>query len=834
MDHHAPPKFLALGAWQIGGQRFEIASRPKLDSRVVLPFFERGGELFAGVLERARPARALRGRPDEVVGLEAIGFDFSGVDETADIKSYGRAIFTARAGVEIDDAALPMALPSMARSVGYLTELILPLLLPIEPPASDDLEVSWNGGHHHIRCRPVVEWLQLLRAENAPPYGEELIAMLRALTSPATEAVPAPSPGGDAFVRREAKRVWSASRLAASLAQAHDPRHGVRAAVPTPEELRFLRFHRVAQDATELELVTPGTGVSVAVLPYVVTSQGTYFVLWTETRAVALERRALQPLYDLPVPVRYANATAFFVSPDEQRVLRDDAPTLVRALLARALGRDVAVRDVERLAGAAEPASSVSTEVRHRFACALEGESLSALPDDAFLISADELARAIARGLIKDPVITASILDLAPRLGVDPFARARGVGVGAAGAGGVRTRRAFIDKMTEGSVVQRRLQGYSSIEHEQLRAPTYARLMTLLQHEFGLRIVFPRADKDRSFFKAAYRVFMAADRGEDRALQGLHFSHDAFHFALGNFTPPPPPDFDDWYASGAAPPSDAEPEGKTWEVFHEALKHAENEATFFSFWTLYNEHLPLARHVGKLTFYEALRDLGITARDGAWAVYLDVVHEAVLPEAIRKHPVYAERKDVRDLFDYMLGFRDYHTKDIAIAWRWAVKEPYRGFTTRFGVYESDLERYLASVHSFSERLAAYPPGLNPLLASCADVRVDLSLRVWDVVKALKLLRAASITRGKGDRRSFLRLADDTMRELEAKRAELASLRAAVTDAEMTADNEDTQERVAALASGVEQLRQGLWDRVGLTGLLEEAVIGEERTRELPR
>src|SRR4051812_47973555 len=106
--------FLAVGAWDVDGQRFEIASRPKLDSRVVLPFFTRNGEIYAGVLERARPARTLREAP--LVGLEAIGFDFSGVDETADIRSYGRAIFTARAGVEIDDTVLATALPSMARS----------------------------------------------------------------------------------------------------------------------------------------------------------------------------------------------------------------------------------------------------------------------------------------------------------------------------------------------------------------------------------------------------------------------------------------------------------------------------------------------------------------------------------------------------------------------------------------------------------------------------------------------------------------------------------------------------------------------------------------------
>lgn len=826
-------KFLTVGAWDIDGQRFEIASRPKLDSRVVLPFFSRGGELHAGVLERMRPSRALRGAP--LLGLEAIGFDFSGVDETADIKSYGRAIFTARAGVEIDDAALAIALPSMARSVGYLTELTLPLLLGIKPPPQDDLEVSWDGSNHRILFRPVSEWLRLLGSNDAPPCGEELFTLVRALTPP----TPAPgslglerSSRGDAFVLRARAhaRVWSAEDLASSLAAPHDPTRGRRAADPPPEDLRFLKVRSVEHDGRTIELVTPATGVSVAILPYVMTSETAYFVLWNETRAAALERRARQPLYDLPVPVRYANATAFFVTPEEQRSLDADPRALAEELLARAFGAEVAIRHVERLGPAAEPASSISTEVRHRLACALEGESIRALPEDAFLISAPELARAVSRGLIRDPVVTAGLLDLARGIGVDPFARAR--------AAMPKPRRAFIDKMTEGSVVQRRLKAYSSIENEQLQAPTYARLMTLLQHEFGLRIVFPQAEKDRTFFKAAYRVFMAADRGEDRALQGLHFSHDAFHFALGNFTPPPPPDFDDWYASGAAPPEEAKPEGQAWEAFHKALKHAENEATFFSFWTLYHEHLPLARHVGKLTFYEALRDLGITTRHEAWKIYLEVVHEAALPEIVRTHRVYGERKEVSGLFDYMLGFRDYHTKDIATAWRFAVKEPYRGYTTRFGVYEHDLERYLTNVHSFSERLASYPPGINPLLASCADVRVDLSLRVWDVIKALKLLRAASIKAAKTtqseDRRSFLRLAADVMLDLDEKRTELATLRAVVADAEMTPDNEDTYARIVDLAGRVERTRQDLWDRVGATGLLEEAVIAAERTRELPR
>jgi hypothetical protein len=823
--------FLAIGAWDIDGQRYEIASRPKLDSRVVLPFFARDGELYAGVLERARPSRELRGAP--IMGLEAIGFDFSGVDETGDIRSYGRAIFTARAGVEIDDTVLATALPSMARSIGYLTELTLPLLLGIRPPPKDDLEVSWDGSNHRILFRPIAEWLRLLHADDAPPCGEELFTLLRA-AAPPVPAARTPrfdrSPAGDAFVQRNEGRVWSAERLAASLAEPHDSSRGRRAADPAPDELRFLKVRTTSHDGRTIQLVTPASGVSVSLLPYVMTSDTAYFVLWNETRAAALERRARQPLYDLPVPVRYANATGFFVSPGEQQTLARDPRALATELLGRAFGAEAVLRHVECLAPAAEPASSISTEVRHRLACVLDGESIRELPEHAFLISAPELARAVSRGLVKDPVVTAGLLDLAGSLEVDPFAGTR--------QALPRPRRAFIDKMTEGSVVQRRLKAYSSIENEQLEAPTYARLMTLLQHEFGLRIVFPRADKDRTFFKAAYRVFMAADRGEDRALQGLHFSHDAFHFALGNFTPPAPPDFDDWYASGAAPSEEAKPEGGAWDTFHKALKHAENEATFFSFWTLYHEHLPLARHVGRLTFYEALRDLGITARAEAWRVYLEVVHEAVVPEIIRSHPVYAQRKDVSDLFEYMLGFRDYHAKDIATAWRFAAKEPYRGYTTRFGIYEGNLDRYLANVHSFSERLASYPPGLNPLLASCADVRVDLSLRVWDVIKALKLLRAASINAGKpqqiAERRSFLALAEDFMVDLEAKRTELHVLRAVVTDAEMTPHNEVTHAKVTGLAARVEQTRQALWDRVEGTGLLATAVIAEERTRELPR
>ncbi len=820
------PRFLGLGLWDVAGHRFEIASRRKLDSRLVLPVFLRDGELHAGVLERARPARTVRGAP--LIGLEAIGFDFSGVDETADIKRYGSAMFTTRAGVELDDAVLPIALPSTARSIGYLSELTLPILLGVKPPTGDALPVSWDGGHHRILFRPVTEWLRLFGSGDAPPLGEELVTLLRALTAPSPADPFVPSHGGEAWLGRERDRVWSVDRLQASLAQPADPAIGRRLDESGAEALRFLRLHRIEHAGHAIEIVTPGTGVSLAMLPYVVAGGAAHFILWNETRAAALERRWRQPLYDLPVPVRYVNATGYFITRPEQAALTADPRALTQQLLRRVLGGSVTIRSAMPLGPAAEPAGSVSSELRHRFACELEPGSIDPLSPDAFVMSASELAAAIGRGLIKDPVIVGGVLELAARLGVDPF--------GAARTGELRSRRGFIDRMTEGSVVQRRLQGYSSIEHEQLQAPTYARLMTLLQHEFGLRVVFPQADKDRGFFKAAYRVFMAADRGEDRALQGLHFSHDAFHFALGNFTLPAPADFEDWYVSGAKVPDEARPEGPAWDSFSKALKHAENEATFFSFWTLYHEHLPLARHVGKLTFFEALRDLGITEREAAWKIYLDVVHEAVLPAVIEQHPAYRERADIAGLFDYMLGFRDYHYKDIAIAWKFAVKEPYRGYTTRFGVYESDLARYLEHVHSFSARLAAYPPGINPLLAACADVRVDLSLRVWDVIKALKLLRAASVAAGKPaeDRRRFLALADGVMRELEVEKAALATVRAQVADAEITPDNEATHAHVLALGARVEAIRQSLWDRVAATGLLADAVVAEERTRELPK
>src|SRR5689334_22010612 len=100
--------FLTLGAWEAQGQTFEIASRRKLDSRVVVPFFREQGRVFAGLLRRERASRQVRG--EETLGLEPIGFDFKGVDETADVLAYGEAMFGGRTQLRLDPAGLQLPL----------------------------------------------------------------------------------------------------------------------------------------------------------------------------------------------------------------------------------------------------------------------------------------------------------------------------------------------------------------------------------------------------------------------------------------------------------------------------------------------------------------------------------------------------------------------------------------------------------------------------------------------------------------------------------------------------------------------------------------------------
>ena len=829
------PSFLMLGAWEAGGTPYEIISRRRLDTRQVIPCFEHGGQLHVGVLQRRRASRALRGAP--LLGLEPVGIDFGGVDETGDILEYGRSVFNARTRITIDDRRLKIPLPSYARSIGYLTELVLPLFVGVHPPPSPEIEVEWDGGRHRLLFRPVETLLRELES-GAHVHSEELALLLRGLAGP-TAASPRSreedSPGARALLEREPGRIWDAQRLAAFAERGLDAETAARfqrRVPPGGADLRFLRAHRVHMDGQWWEAVTPGTGQSLVVLPFVRHAGETYFLLWSEIRPSVLERRVLQPLYDLPIHPRYVNATGFFLSEAEARALESAAALLglVERRLGVALGQPVGVRSLRRLGPGAEPAPAVSSEVRHRVVCELDVSRLQALPEDVFLIRASELSRAVAEGRVRDPIIVSGLLSLGGELGLDPFREAR--------TGSIEGRHAFLDMMTHGSTVQRRLKTYSSIEQEQLQAPTYARLMTLLQHEYGVRVAYPQNEADRSFFKAAFRVFMAADRGENRALQGLHWSHDAFHFSLGNYTLPAPADFERWYVEGEPIPPSPPPEGPVWEQYARALKAAEDEATFFSFWTLYHEVFSLSRYVGSLTYYEALRDMGITDRATSRAIFDAVTSRAEIPAEVERAEPYRNRKEVRDLFEYMRGFRDYHLKDIREAWKYATRDVYRGFFLRFGLYSGDVEAYVRGVKAFQSRLDTYPPGLNPLLAQGADVRVGLALRVFDGTKALRLVRKA--LEGPGEelrqrRREFLHdVAEPFFTALEVQQRALESLRARVTNAEMVPHNERLHMDIQALAARVEALRGRLWDEVAKTGLLSPEVVAAERVRELPR
>ena len=227
-----------------------------------------------------------------------------------------------------------------------------------------------------------------------------------------------------------------------------------------------------------------------------------------------------------------------------------------------------------------------------------------------------------------------------------------------------------------------------------------------------------------------------------------------------------------------------------------------------------------------------MRDLGYVDRESVWPIYLALVDDAAIPEVITRHPRYATRPDISSLFEYMCGFRDYQLGDIRTAWKYAVKEPYRAYAIRFGIYEADLATYLASVSSFCARLASVPPGLNPLLAACADVRVELALRVWDVMKGLRLARGPAGT--PEARTRLLAMADATMGDLEACKAALAALRGEIRDAELTSRNEAITESIAALAARVVGIRDAWWDALAATGWLPATVADEERARELPQ
>ncbi len=795
------PEFLAIAGFRVDSSIHEVVGRRRLDTRQVVPYFLHEGALYVGVLQRSRASRILRGTP--AVGREPIGFDFSGVDETADIRDYGRAIFSARSGIAIDTDALALPLPSLARSIGWTTELALPLLLAVRPPPSRAIDVEWDGGHHRI----VFERVEDLALEGA--HAEEL-AIARSVLSPRPRRRFTGDDRAwlDRFEERVRDHAWIASSLRAPIDLAPERLPGLRG-----DELRFLRLDRVRENGRWWEVVTPRHGASVAVLPYVVRDGEPYFLLWIETRVSALERRARQPIFDLPIHPRHLNATARYVEPAE---LQRDARALAESILQGTMQRALRVLSAEAL-GTAEPAPSFGNEVRTRIACAIDPSSIEELPPDVAIVSASELTRAVRAGLVRDPVVVASLLDL----GFDPFEDAR--------RGEPRKRRAFLDRMTEGSVVQRRLRTYSSIEREQLESKTYARVMLLLQHEYGVRIAYPESEGDRSFFKAAFRVFMAAPRGdEDRALQGLHWSHDAFHFALGNFTLPATAKFEDWYLSDEKLPPAPPAEGPLFDAYARALKAAEDEATFFSFWQLYEDQPSLTRYVGKLTYFEALRELSVHERAEARAIFDDITTRAEIPERVLSHPSYT-REEIRALFEYMRGFRDYHLGDIRAAWAHASRDMYRGFFLRFGIYESDADRYVASVRSFMDRLENEPPGLNPLRALAADVRVAIALRVFDVTKSLRLQRQVLSA---SERRLSLHLAHVHLEAIEHASDRLADLRAELHNAELSSENERRFAALEALAADVESIRAHIWDDAAT--VLPANVVAAERTRELPR
>ncbi|MBK7402630.1 MAG: hypothetical protein IPJ34_41970 [Myxococcales bacterium] len=279
----------------------EVVSRARLDTRQVLPFYDEEGVRHVGVLRRARTSRHVRG--DDVEGLEPIGIDFSGVDETGDILEYGRAIFTRHAAVTLDPEALVLPAPSVARSIGYLTELALPLAVPIHPPPSPSLTVEWDGATHHVDFAPLSE----LRARLETVAHDEILTILLGLVEPV-----APSdfgeerPAARAFLAEHASLVWDADRLVGAAHEGDDTPAG------TPIEGRALGFLR-AVEHEDIEVVTPSTGESVAVLPWVTVDGEPWFVLWRELRPAAAERARLLPIHDLPIGAWFVNATARFV-----------------------------------------------------------------------------------------------------------------------------------------------------------------------------------------------------------------------------------------------------------------------------------------------------------------------------------------------------------------------------------------------------------------------------------------------------------------------------------------------------------------------------------------
>jgi hypothetical protein len=828
--------FLALTGIRQGTVRKEIVSRPKLDTRQVLPFYRAAdGTLQVGVLERDRVARPLVGAP--LRGWEAIGIDFGGVDETGDILRYGAEVFSAHAGVEVDPDALVLPLPSHARSIGYLTELGLPLLLPVKTPPQPIFDVSWAGEVHTIRFQEIDKTIDEICGGTIPAAESRLLLLLALRAGEASGRRLARETGTESPKAKGAARgVELALTTSADLAEklrtetsASEVATWVREPL-TPSELSFLSFRELpaATGSDRWEVVVPGSGQSLAVLPFVddaTTGKRLYF-LYEEPRLAAWERSQSAPLFDLPTSSSFVNAAASFLSEAEKNQI-EAAETGAAEVAAAVTERSFAGAAVSSIVFLSPPLDTCpGTTAEQRRTAVVRLCSAPPLPPGAIAVEETELLAAVADGLVHDPVVPLALL----ALGRDPFAALR--------RGEPRARRAFVDRMTEGSVVQRRLRTYSSIEREQLSAVTYARLMLTLQHRFGVRIVYPETEADRSFFKAAFRVFMASDREEQRALQGLHWSHDAYHFALGNYTLPDSFDFEAFYLSEAKLPPP--PSEQAIADYRASLKAAEDEATFFSFFTLFADQPTLTRHVAQLTFWEALTTMGLAAPATARALFDDLTVRAEIPALLRDHPLYAERAELRALFEYMQGFRDYHFKDIDIALGYAVRDAYRGFFLRYGLYEQDAARYLANVRSFPARLADERPGLHPLLAALSDQKVGIALLVWDVTKALRLLRKltsetiADDTLRRERRGSILRSMDPFLDCLDTAAARERAIRSQIHGAELTAKNERLLGEIHALADSLAALHGDLWNVVESFEGVAKEVVAKERTRKLPR
>lgn len=823
--------FLALTGIRQGNVRKEVVSRPKLDTRQVLPFYrDADGQLIVGVLERDRVARGLLENGTPLRGWEAIGIDFGGVDETGDILRYGAEVFSAHAGVEVDPDGLVVPLPSHARSIGYLTELGLPLLLPVKPPAEATFPVSWGGETHTIRFAQLDKTIDEVLSGRVPA-AESLLLLLLALRAGETTAPLAE----DAALTKHGRfrgHLTSCERLADKLMtreQGEASATWVRESL-SPDELSFLSFHTLPSSSGTgtWEIVVPGSGQSLAVLPFLDDEEKgkRIYFLYEEPRLAAWERSQGLPLFDLPTSTSFVNAAASFLSADERARLERDGRGGLGEVAIAVTERSFPGANVGAVVFLGPPLDTCpGTSAEQRRTALVRVSGLDSLPPGAIAMTEDALVEAVADGLVHDPVVPLLLL----AIGRDPFAAMR--------VGNLTGRRAFVDRMTEGSVVQRRLRTYSSIEKEQLSAITYARLMLTLQHRFGVRIVYPETEADRSFFKAAFRVFMASDREEQRALQGLHWSHDAYHFALGNYTLPDSFDFEVFYLGDDKHPPP--PNDEAVADYRAALKAAEDEATFFSFFTLFADQPSLTKHVPQLTFWAALTSMGLAEPRTARALFDTLTVKAEIPAELRDHPAYAEREELRSLFEYMRGFRDYHFKDIDTALGYAAKDAYRGFFLRFGLYERDVDRYIANARAFPAWLSRERPGLHPILAALSDQKVGIALLVWDVTKALKLARKATEAIADRDerrakRQACLRAMDPFLDRLTVAHEQERALRARVQGAELTAKNEAVLADIDRLAVTLANLHEDLWDGVERGGIVASEVVAKERVRQLPR